>query len=116
MTVAKKLMKKPDTTLRFVNRCDAICAPCLHNKNGVCDDYLQDRKMTKHDFNTALDARLFKRLGLSEGMEMSAREYCAVLRQKFGSPSDIWIHVSAEEAQSRYQMMLKGIEEFLVTT
>ncbi|MBM4047432.1 MAG: DUF1284 domain-containing protein [Planctomycetes bacterium] len=112
-SVAEMLIKKPDTVLKFVNRCDAICAPCIHNKNGVCDDWLSDRNMTKHDFNTALDARLIPRLGLSEGQEMTAADFCTLLRQRFGLPPTIWTHIPAQDAQGRFEMMLKGIEKFL---
>jgi dienelactone hydrolase len=115
-SVAKALMERPNTTLMFVNRCDAICAPCIHNKNGVCDDYLSDRKMSKHDFNTALDARLFQRLQLEEAMAMSAAGFCAILRERFGEPSEIWAHMPAEDAKKRFGMMLKGIETFLRPT
>jgi len=112
-TVAQALVERPETVLRLVNRVDAICAPCIHNANGTCDDYLQDRDMSKHDFNTALDARLFGVLELSEGTEVPGREFCRILRASLGDPSKIWTHVSPEEAESRRQMMLKGIDTFL---
>jgi len=111
-SVAKTLMARPHAFLKLVNRCDAICAPCIHNKAGVCGDYLQDRNMTKHDFNTALDTRLFDRPELSENMELTAADFCCLLREEFGDPSQIWTHISASEAQQRLQMMLRGIEKF----
>jgi len=112
-SVAQALVEDPETVLRLVNRCDAICAPCIHNADGTCDDYLQDRNMSKHDFNTALDARLFEVLGLTEETELPGRAFCRILRASLGDPSKIWTHVSREEAENRSQMMLKGIDTFL---
>jgi len=112
-SVAKMLMDAPDTMLKLVNKCDEICAPCVHNIDGICNDYLHDRGTSKHNFNTALDARLFDRLGIAEGTEMTAREFCLVLRERFGDASRIWTHLPAEEAEKRREMLMKGIERFV---
>lgn len=112
-SVAKTLMEDPQTILVLVNHCDAICAPCIHNKNGVCDDYLVDRKMSKHEYNTALDARVFAKLQLQEGVSLSALNFCNILRERLTEPSAIWTDISHQEAQKRLAMMLAGIERFV---
>jgi dienelactone hydrolase len=112
-SVAKTLMQNPSTVMMLVNRCDAICAPCIHNKNGVCDDTLSDGKTSKHEFNTALDARLFAQLHLEEAMALSAADFCGILRERLGHPSGVWTSVPGDEAQKRLAMMLKGMEKFL---
>ncbi len=112
-SVAGALLDRPDTLLLLVNRCDDVCAPCIHNKNGVCDDYLSDRRMSKHDFNTALDARLFAHLKLEEAVSLSAMDFAGVLRDRLADPTAVWTDVSGEEARMRLSMMLRGIEKFL---
>ena len=112
-TVSQQILDDCNMILEMELDADDICKPCIHNINGVCDDNLQDRSMSKHDFNTALDARLFQQLGLSEDMEMEAGDFCRVLRGKFGEPSQIWTHLSSKEAKSRFEMMSKGIEKLL---
>ena len=112
-SVAKALIENPNTVMMLVNHCDTICAPCVHKKNGVCDDVLSDGKTSKHEFNTALDARLFERLRLEEAMALSAADFCKLLCERFGNPSEIWTNVSWVEAQKRLETTLKGIEKFL---
>jgi len=112
--VAQKALANRDVMLEFMIGIDDICRPCRRHKDGHCGatiGWLGGSSM--EEYNDALDARLYKRLGLADGMRMSASEFLRLVREQLGNPYEIWKDPPREDTDRRVENLMAGIAEYL---
>ena len=117
-TVAGALLANRDATVRIELGADDICAPCVHNVDGVCVDtidtnYRPQAPSSKQAWNRTIDLRLFERLGLEEGTRLSAEAFCRIARNRLGDLYDIWREVPRPMTDDRQQKLMRGIARYL---
>ena len=112
--VAEKALSDRNVVLQLVLGCDDICRPCIHSKEGRCVDSVDHPPFSsKEEYNRTIDARIFQQLGLEEGTEIAASEFCRITRDKIGNLYDIWREVPREHTDLRRQNLMKGISMYL---
>lgn len=117
-TVALAVLADRDALLRIEFGADDICRPCRHNVNGLCDDtidtsYRPQAPKSKREWNLIVDRRWSERLGLEEGDELSAREFCALLKERAGDLADIYREIPLDMTLERQAKLRKGVGLFL---
>ena len=117
-TIAEAILGDPDTALRMELGADDICAPCKHNIDGICDDTIDTSfrplaPKSKREWNLLIDGRWCERLNITEGDTLSAREFCALVKDLVGDLTDIYREIPAERTRAREADLQRGIELFL---
>ena len=117
-TIAEAILGDPDTALRMELGADDICAPCKHNLDGICDDTIDTSfrplaPKSKREWNLLIDGRWCERLNITEGDTLSAREFCALVKDLVGDLTDIYREIPAERTRAREADLQRGIELFL---
>ncbi len=117
-TVTALILSERDTELRMELGADAICAPCCHNRNGLCDDtidtsYRPQAPSSKREWNLLIDQRWCARLGLVPGQRLPARACCRLLQERAGDLTDIYREIPAERTATRQAKLQAGIRRFL---
>jgi len=117
-TVAEAVLADRDTTLQMELGADAICVPCVHNIDGLCNDvidtsYRPDAPSSKREWNLIIDRRWCERLGLAQGDALSARAFCRRLRERMGDITDIYREIPAEMTAERAEKLAAGTRLFL---
>ena len=116
--VAERILTQPDLLLELVLGADDICAPCVHNIDGICDDtidtsYRPTAPPAKHEWNLLIDRRWCRRLGLEPGRRISARELCRLLARDAQDLCDIYPEIPTERTAERARKLQAGIRRFL---
>ncbi|MCK4375103.1 MAG: hypothetical protein KAX19_07235 [Candidatus Brocadiae bacterium] len=116
--VAATVAEDPDALLEIDFGADDICAPCVHNVDGLCDDtidtsYRAGAPDSKREWNLLLDRRWALRLGLSEGDRLTAREFCERLRDGTDDITDIYPETPAERTAVRAANLKRGVSMVL---
>jgi len=80
-TVARKILKDINTKIKIELGADDICAPCIHNINGLCDDTIDTSfrplaPRLKREWNLLVDKRWCQCLGLKQGDALTGKEFC----------------------------------------
>jgi len=119
-TVAGRILADPDVALEMELGADDICAPCVHNIAGVCDDtidtsYRPEAPSSKRQWNLLLDRRWCERLGLSPQQRLTARDLCRLLRDSAGDITDIYREIPPDRTAQRAARLAAGIDRFLQT-
>ena len=119
-SVAEALLRDRDATLRIELGADDICAPCVHNVGGVCDDtidtsYRPDAPESKREWNLLVDERWCERLWVAQGDVMSARELCRRIRSGIPHAPDIYPEMPADGTRERMAKLERGTERYLGT-
>lgn len=115
--VAAKVIADPDVPVEFVVAADDICAPCVHNVGGRCDDIITivDPPLPKQVSVDRADRWLLAFLGIAEGQVMPFREYLAILRANLQCFRAIYTHPDClalgEDPQRRLQRLAAGLEK-----
>lgn len=111
-TVAAEVLANPQVSLEFGLGADEICRPCKHLVNGRCDDLVGsvDPPVSKHDYNDALDEKLLRFLGLTEGQTMTFAEYVAVLRSHLDGLATLCSH-PGEDPTERERKLRQGLSQ-----
>jgi hypothetical protein len=117
-TVAERVLRDPDVLLEMELGADDICAPCVHNIDGLCDDTIDtsfrpDAPGLKREWNLMIDERWCERLGLAQGDRLTAREFADRLRERRGDITDIYREEPAERTADRAGNLRAGIESLL---
>ena len=117
-SVTAELLRERDVVLRMEMGADDICAPCVHNISGLCDDtidtsYRPTAPKSKRESNLLIDGRWCARLGIRQGDEMTARRFCELVREKAGDITDIYREIPAEMTAKRQAALMKGVEAYL---
>ena len=116
--VANEILAHRDVVLRIEFGADAICLPCVHNNDGVCDDTIDTTfrpraPKSKGAYNLLLDQRWAERLGLRQDDRLTARDFCARIRDRAGDISDIYRESPAAGTSERQAKLSKGLAAFL---
>ena len=117
-TVAACLMRSRDVLVEIELGADDVCRPCKHNVAGNCRDTIDtsfrpDAPPSKREYNLRIDWRWCRRLGLSQGDRLTARELCRMLRQHAGDLTDIYWETPADRTAQRAHDLRAGVEQFL---
>jgi hypothetical protein len=97
---------------------DDICAPCIHNVAGLCDDvietsYRPQAPSAKREWNLLIDRRWCARLDIRPGDRLSARALAQRIRDRAGDITDIYNEIPPGPTAERMRKLSKGIERFL---
>ena len=117
-TVATALLRDPDATVRIELGADDICAPCVHNVDGVCVDTIDtsfrpDAPESKREWNLLIDERWCERIGVEQGDVMSARELCGRIRGGMRHAPDIYREMPADGTSERMVKLETGARQYL---
>ena len=117
-TVAQAVLDDPDVVLEMELGADDICAPCIHNINGLCDDtfdtsHRPEAPTSKREWNLLIDQRWCERLGLEQGARLSARQFCQLLRDRMGDITPIYREVPPERTAERAGDIARGMDGLL---
>jgi len=117
-TVAAHVLGHPDAMLVMELGADAICEPCVHNIDGLCDDTIDTSfrpaaPSSKREYNLLIDRRWCERLGLSQGDRLTAREFCSRLESRMDDLTSIYRENEPEHTVPRQEAMVTGITVFL---
>ena len=117
-TVATRLLRDRNAPLEMELGADDICAPCVHNIDGLCDDtidisYRPGAPTSKREWNLIIDERWCERLGLTQGDQLTAREFVERLRERAGDITDIYREIPTERTADRARDLNRGIDFFL---
>jgi hypothetical protein len=117
-TVAVTILGNPDIRLRVELGPDDICAPCVHNVDGKCDDvidtsYRPTAPKSKADWNLRIDIRWCQRLEINQGDTLSARELCQRILIALEDAPLIYEEMPAEMTAERISKLSCGIETYL---
>lgn len=117
-TVTVYLLANRDAVLQMELGADDICAPCMHNVDGICQDsidtsYRPHAPSSKREWNLRIDRRWCDRLGLAQGDRLSARDFCCRLQDLARDISDIYREEPADRTAQRQARMEAGVQAFL---
>lgn len=117
-TVANQMIADRDTPLEITLEPDAICIPCVHNVDNLCDNLL-DRTarptapVLMRDWDLAINQRWCKRLGLAEGDRLTARQFAERLRDRRGDINEIFPEFIDNRIEIKARNLTEGIRKFL---
>ncbi|MCK4275651.1 MAG: hypothetical protein KAX78_04000, partial [Phycisphaerae bacterium] len=117
-TVAAKILADPDVRLRIELGADDICRPCIHNVDGLCDDTIDtswrpDAPPAKRQWNLLIDQRWCERVGITQGVQLTARQFTKLLGERAGDISDIYREIPPPRNCERAKNLQEGIKRFL---
>ncbi len=118
-SVAARLVEDRDAMLEMESGADDICAPCIHNKDGLCDDTIDtsfrpEAPSSKREWNLAIDGRWYERLGLKDGDRLTAREFVRRVRDALGGGiADVYREIPPEMTAERRKNLQSGAERYL---
>ncbi|HNQ34844.1 MAG TPA: hypothetical protein PKN80_02140 [bacterium] len=117
-SVTREILANPDVELGMEWGADDICRPCRHNLEGLCDDvidtsYRPAAPKSKREWNLLLDRRWSERLGLRPDERLTAREFCARLRDRAGDVSDIYRELPGDRIATRQANLELGVRKLL---
>ncbi|OGS27052.1 MAG: hypothetical protein A2297_10300 [Elusimicrobia bacterium RIFOXYB2_FULL_48_7] len=114
-SIVPGLLSNRDTIFKFTSGIDDVCRPCKYHRQGKCANTVSAHGVYKsmNTYNRHLDEKIYEWLGLSEGQEMTASDYCRLVRNKINDIDGIWIEVPEEENKKRKEALLAGIAFYL---
>ncbi len=117
-TVSEQILSAPDVLLEMDLGADDICRPCIHNIAGLCDDTIDtswrpDAPESKRQWNLIIDQRWCKRLGLAQGDQLTARQFCELLRDNIADITDIYREIPADRTADRHKNLKEGVRILL---
>jgi hypothetical protein len=92
---------------------DDICAPCLHNREGGCDDSIEASHLLvtlrrKQAYNLLIDKRWCERLQLQQDDTLSVRDFFLRLSQASNDLRDIYAEQPETYAEDKAQRLERG--------
>jgi len=117
-SVAERILREPDVMLEMELGADDICAPCVHNIDGLCDDTIDTTwrpaaPTSKREYNLRIDRRWCARLGLAQGDRLTARDFCRRLQGRVEDLTDVYRENPPDRVAERAQGIRAGIALFL---
>ena len=117
-TVSERILKSGDILLQMEMGADDICAPCIHNIDGLCDDIIDtsfrpEAPSSKREWNLIIDRRWCERLNLQQGDQLTAWEFCERLRSNTNDITDIYREIPTDHTAERLRRLRAGLEKFL---
>jgi hypothetical protein len=116
--VAERVADDPDVLLVMKLGADAICEPCVHNIDGLCDDTIDTSNRpkaptSKREYNLLIDERWCERLELKEGDRLTARQFCRRLIDLPGDFSAIYPEEPEDDTAARERDVRTGAAQLL---
>ncbi len=118
-TVARRLTNNRDAVLRMELGIDDICRPCVHHVGEDCDDVRANpypgQPASKMEWNLMLDRAWSAVLGVTQGDELSAREFCRRVREKVTLDNLKPIYPGQPDAVSedKFRNLMAGADAYL---
>jgi hypothetical protein len=117
-TVAETVLRDRDVMLEMELAADDICAPCVHNVGGLCDDRIDTSfrplaPSSKREYNLLIDRRWCERLGLAQGDRLTARRFCERLATSLDNLTAIYREMPADRTARRERSVREGVRRFL---
>lgn len=117
-TVAAQILDDPNVLLRIELGSDAICAPCCHNVDGMCDDTIEisfrpRAPESKQAYNLLIDRRWCERLELRQNDQLTARQFCLRIQDRAGDLEAIYRESPAARTTARQSKLYTGVVRFL---
>ncbi len=117
-SISKRIIQDKNLILEIELQADDICAPCIHNINGLCDDTIDTSHRPKapslkREWNLIIDERWCKRLDIKQGDKISSLEFCNRLKKNGDDISDIYAEVPKEDTAKREDNIKKGLKKYL---
>ena len=116
--IASEILADHEVLLQIELGADDICRPCVHNRDGRCDDVIDtsfrpQAPRLKDEWNRLIDQRWCDALGLAPGSRLTARQFCERLREHAGNMDDIYREVPPERTAARAENLRRGIARYL---
>lgn len=117
--VAQQVLNDPDIVVEMDSGADAICAPCIHNVDGLCDDTIDTSfrpaaPRSKREWNLLIDRRWYARLELADGDRLTARDFAARVKGVVeGGLTDIYREVPETMVAERVRKLTAGLASYL---
>jgi hypothetical protein len=117
--VAQKILEDPGICLEIEMGADDICRPCVHNVEGICDDFIDisyrpEAPASKSAWNSLIDQRWCVLLGLRQSDRLSARDFCSHLRRMDQTVmAEVYREIPTKRVAQRLEDLRAGILAFL---
>ncbi|MFP4058252.1 MAG: hypothetical protein ACLF0G_15400 [Candidatus Brocadiia bacterium] len=116
--VAARLLADRDAPLAIELGADAICAPCIHNVGGRCDDTIDtsfrpQAPASKQEWNLLLDTRWCERLGLAQGECLAAHAFARRIAARMGDLADVYRELPPRRTAERARHLRAGTASFV---
>lgn len=117
--VAQRLLAAPHTRLRIELQADAICGPCCHNIDGLCDDSIDTTHRpaaprSKRAWNLLIDQRWCRCLGIRQDDSIEAIQLCTRIHTTLDSIPEIYREIiDLRRTMARRQRLEKGVARFI---
>lgn len=112
--VGNTILENPDVIIRLTIAGDDICKPCKYFDSMECTgDSNNNLKYPKKEvWNRIIDKRLFKKLNLKEGDELTALDFVFLIKKQI--KKDDMLEVWREKIiPQRAPFLLRGLEKYL---
>jgi hypothetical protein len=116
--VTAQIIADPNIPLIMELGADDICAPCRHNIAGQCDDTIgiTDRPAapaSKLAYNLLIDSRWCELLGIAQGTQMTAAQFCTLLCRPIDDLIRIYREEPADYAPEKHRALMLGIARLI---
>ena len=116
--VTPQVLANPDELVLMELGADDICAPCRHNREGVCDDVIEAAHLppalrSKQAYNLLMDQRWSARLQLRQDEMLSVRDFCLRVAGASDDLRDIYAEQPAAYAVDKSDRLARGCERLL---
>ena len=114
--VAQWIEEDHDIILELIIGIDAICKPCSKIVDGYCTDIIKwpsGVEISKQEFNDTLDAQLFEKLRIKQGVRMSARDFCRLSLERLGSDFLLYPELESGEPEKHARNMTEGLTKYI---
>ena len=116
--VSETVLRNPEVILIIELGADEICKPCIHNKNGLCDDVIDisnrpSAPSSKREWNLLIDNRWCDRIMVKQGDMITAGEMSRRILAKKGNISDIYREINDGGTAERERQLTEGIRFYL---
>ena len=113
--LAGLVRSNPHTVFVLTAEADSICEPCCNLIENHCVDTTASpgEEVSKESWNRLIDGRIFERLGLEEGAEISALDFCRLASQRLGDLYTLYAEVEPEKTAVREKNLARGLKQYL---
>jgi len=117
-TVTARILADPHAVLVIELGADHICAPCIHNVEGHCDDildvsYRPAAPVSKGAYNLLIDRRWCERLGLGQDDRLAAVDFCERLLTATADIASVYAEEPEGYASQKARDIREGIRRLL---
>lgn len=109
--ITRRILDDPNQDIHFVLDADDLCSPCVHLKNGTCDDLLPQfsHPVLKQNYNNELDHILVRFFEIAEGCVLPLTEFVQLVEENLEGLIPLCTH-PGESYEYRREGLMKGIK------